>query len=79
MYVCMYVCMYVLLWLFYVYLCFTCLNVCVSAVCLVPWKLGDRIPWNWSYKLLSGHIGGWESNQGPLEKQPVLLTTEPSL
>ncbi|XP_076400345.1 tRNA N(3)-cytidine methyltransferase METTL6 isoform X2 [Peromyscus maniculatus bairdii] len=50
--------------------------------CLVPMEArGYQVPWNGSYRLLSLEplYGYWESNLCPPEKQPVLLTTEPSL
>lgn len=34
----------------------------------------DMIPWNWSFR-----CGCWKLNRGPLQKQPVLLTSEPPL
>ena len=36
-------------------------------------------PWNRSYRWLWMQCGCWELNPGPLEEEPVLLTTEPFL
>jgi hypothetical protein len=43
-------------------------------------RTGHRITWKLELQEgVSHHVGGWESNLGPLEEQSVLLTTEPSL
>jgi hypothetical protein len=55
------------LFLFYVHWCFGCMYVCV--------RVSD--PWNWSYTPLRAAMCHMEQNQGTLEEQPVLLTTEP--
>lgn len=53
----------------------------ISIMCVVPFevKRGDQIPWSWSYKLLWANMWVLEMNSGPLQKQQVFLTTEPSL
>jgi hypothetical protein len=38
-----------------------------------------QIPWGWNIGSCELAHGCWESNLGPLEEQPVLSTTEPSL
>ena len=42
-------------------------------------RRGYQINWGWSYRQLSHQCRCWERNPVPLEDQPVLLTTEPSL
>ena len=55
--------------LFYVHWCFVWM--CVYVRC--------HIPWNWSSRQTKLSCGCWDLNPGPLEEQPVLLTTEASL
>ena len=55
--------------LFYVHQCFACMYVCE----------GIRAPGTGVTDSCELPYGGWELNRGPLEKQPVLLTAEPSL
>jgi hypothetical protein len=52
-----------------------------AAACLVSEEARSRhwIPWNWSHKQLGAVYGCWKLNSGPLEEQPVVLTTVPSL
>lgn len=38
----------------------------------------SHVPWNWSYRQL-GAAMSWEWDLGPVEEQPVPLTTEPPL
>jgi hypothetical protein len=60
-----------------------CLHICLCATC-VPGSCGSQkrtsdplgLELTDVYNLL---CGCWELNSGPLEKQPVLLTSEPSL
>lgn len=40
---------------------------------------GCRFPWNWTYRRAWAAVLWWESKLGPLEKQPVLSTTRPTL
>lgn len=42
----------------------------------ICFAMGFRAPRNLT--VVSNYVGGWELNQGPLEKQSVLLTTEPN-
>jgi hypothetical protein len=37
-----------------------------------------QIPWDWSYRRLWAAVWVLGMNPGPLEKQPVLLITEPT-
>lgn len=48
-------------WLyFYAYDSFACMYVCMPCACLVPSaaRKGHQVPWNWSYRQLSYHMGG---------------------
>ena len=48
--------------------------------CLVPFKSQKRVsdPWELEFQMVvSCHVGA--KNKDPLEKQPMLLTSEPSL
>ena len=65
----------------YVYNCFACVYICAPFVCLVLKKAREAIgsfglELQKSLELLRGY---WELNQGPLEEEQVLLTSEPSL
>lgn len=64
--------------LFYAYEYFTCIYVCVPHVCLVPIEEGVGIPRTVVTDSCELPYGLWERNPGPLEKQPLLLTAEPS-
>lgn len=50
---------------------------CVPVACRS--RREHQIPWNWNYRWLLVPCRCWESNPGPLGKQPVFLTAEPSL
>jgi len=50
----------------------------VLFVCLFVFE-GVRFPRNEIADSFEPTCGFWELNSGPLEEQPVLLTTEPSL
>jgi hypothetical protein len=57
--------------------CMSMCHVCVQC----PWGLkgGIRSPGTRVTDDFEAPYGFWDSNQGPLEEQPVLITTEPSL
>ena len=64
----------------YMYGCFVCMHVCAPYVCLLPEYTiegikSPRMRVTDSYEL---PCKCWQLNLGPLEEQPVLLTTEPS-
>lgn len=59
---------------FYVYGCFAYLFVWAPLACLVPTE-NKRCQISWNSKPT---CGCWESNAGPLEGQPALLTDEPT-
>ena len=66
--------------LLYVCACLACIYVYVSHACTVP-ESGESVR-----SLETGGVdhceppsGCWDSNQGPLEEQPVFLTTELSI
>jgi len=61
----------------YVSECFAYMYVCVAWTYSTHRGQKYQIPWNWT--LSWEPYGCWELNSGPLEEQPVLLTTEPSL
>lgn len=58
-----------------------CLHMCLCTTCVqCPQRPKEGvIPYVCSYKWLSAPYGCWESNLGPLPKQPVPLALEPSL
>ena len=58
------------IFIFYVHWCFACIHVCVR----VPDTLELELQ-----TVVSSHVGARNMNSGPLEEQPLLLTTEPSL
>ena len=69
--------------LFHDLLCVGCsayMHGCASHVCLMlkETRRGHQPPWNWVIYGCEMFRGSWELNLGPLEDQPVLLTTEPS-
>jgi hypothetical protein len=63
--------------LFYVYECFTCIYVCAP---YVPGVQEDQkifqIPESRVTDACESLCGCWELNPGPLQEQPVLLTSE---
>jgi hypothetical protein len=64
----------------YAYECFACMYVCALHVCLVPLEANreqkiSRTGVMGDYEL---PCGCWEPSPGAQEKQPVLLSTEPS-
>jgi hypothetical protein len=64
----------------YVYGCFACTCVCASCACSTQEcqkRASDLLELELQ-TVVSHNCGCWESNQDPLEKQPVLLTAEPS-
>ena len=67
----------------YVCKCFACLYVCVSCVYLAPKEarrgLSDLLELELCMDGCEPPYECWDSNSGPVDKQPVLLTAEPSL
>ena len=57
-------------------ICFVCICFCALHVSLGKPEEGPQNAWNWSCRQL---CLWWDLNSGPLEEQPVLLATEPSL
>ena len=66
--------------LFYVYGCFACMHVCVPCA-FSAHRSGKRASDTLGMKSDNCELscGYWELNLGPLNNQPVLLVTEPSL
>lgn len=68
-----------------IYVYFMCMGIlpvrmfCALSACqmLAEVRRECWILWAWSYRWLGAAMCGWEFNPGPLEKQPVLLTTKP--
>jgi hypothetical protein len=54
--------------MYFMYMCPDSMYICMPGEGVEPITDGCESP-----------CGSWELNPGPLEKQPVLLTTEPSL
>lgn len=63
-----------------IYGCFNCTFVCVPHACQVPTEVRREgySSWNRRTKGCDQPCGCWQSNQGPLEDQPVFLTAKPS-
>lgn len=56
------------------------MHVCLCTACMPGAnRRGHHIPWNWRSDGCEPPWGHWGLNPSPLEKQPVLLTTGPSL
>lgn len=55
--------------------CFVCMSVHICMQC--PYRRGQQIFCNWSYKWFLHCPGHWELNAGPLQEQQMLLTAEP--
>jgi hypothetical protein len=67
---------------FYAHGCFACMYVCVPCVCLVPVKVARRdvrSPGAGVSGSCEPSRGCWEPRCDPLQEQPMLLVTEPSL
>ena len=65
--------------LLYVHECFVHVSVFAPFVSFViaRYSRGHWVSWIWSYRQLWAATWCWELNLGPLEEQPVLLTSEP--
>jgi hypothetical protein len=64
-----------IIFLMYKYCAYMC--ICVPHACLVPEEELDS-PRNGVINDEEWPCGSWELNMGPLEDQPLLLTSEPS-
>jgi hypothetical protein len=69
-----------------IYLYFMCMSVCLHVCLCIIWVQCPRSPEEGIMSFGTGVTtdcepsrGCWESNLGPLEEQPGLLITEPSL
>lgn len=64
------------------YMHMSVLSICMSEYhmhsVLVEIRREQKVPWNWTYRLL-WLCRCWEPNPGPFEEQPELLITESSL
>jgi hypothetical protein len=63
------------------YGCLAFIYVCAPCACLVPTeaKEGSLSPETGVVGGCEAQCGRWESNPGPLEEQPMFITTAPSL
>lgn len=63
-------CFYFMSVFYYMYICMTCAYKCLGGIPLQP---------EWQVVSCKALLGCWEQNVGPLQKQQVILTTEPSI